>query len=91
MDVFKLRKRVIEDYSHYANSFIQIRDERIREKINQEANQGSFWPDPLIQLNPSFQPGAWINDLVRDGTLHPKCAEIFRFICSVVPSIADGN
>lgn len=78
MDVFNLRKRVIEDYSHYANSFIQIRDERIREKINQEANQGAFWPDPLIQLNPNFQPGAWINDLVRDGTLHPKCAEIFR-------------
>src|SRR5688572_26612101 len=78
MDVFNLRQRIIDDYSHYANSFIHIKDSRIQAKITHEANQGVFWPDQLIQLNPNFRPGAWINDLVHDGTLHPKCAEIFR-------------
>ena len=78
MDVFHLREHIIKDYGQYANSFIHIRDQRIRGKINQETAQGAFWPDPLIQLNPNFQSGAWINELVRDGTLHPKCAEIFR-------------
>ena len=37
-----------------------------------------LWPEPLIQLNPSFEPGAWIDDLVNEGLLHRECANIFR-------------
>ncbi len=33
---------------------------------------------PLMQLNPSFEPGGWIEELVSDGTLDAKCAKIFR-------------
>ena len=32
----------------------------------------------LIQLNPTFEPGAWIDDLVDDNTLHPLSQKIFR-------------
>ena len=31
MDVFGLRDRLIDDYSSYIRSFIQIRDDRIQE------------------------------------------------------------
>lgn len=37
-----------------------------------------MWPEPLLQLNPTFQPGGTIDDLVKDGTLHPGCSRIFR-------------
>ena len=39
---------------------------------------GRFWPAPLIQLNPNFVPGGYIDDLVSDGTLDEQCAKIFR-------------
>jgi hypothetical protein len=31
-----------------------------------------------VQLNPSFEPGETIDQLVDDGTLHPECRRIFQ-------------
>ncbi len=78
MDVFKLRNELIRDYERYVNSFINIRDERIKSKVQEEFNQGLLWPEPLIQLNPSFEKGKWIDELVEEGILHPECCKIFR-------------
>lgn len=78
MQVFRLRDRLIEDYSHYVSSFIHIRDERIRRKVDEALGQGLLWPVPLIQLNPSFEPGEWIDELVEAGILHQECKRIFR-------------
>jgi hypothetical protein len=30
VDVFKLRDQLVEDYRHYAESFLAIKDDRIR-------------------------------------------------------------
>lgn len=78
MNVFRLRDELVGQYSRYVKSFIQIRDSRIREHVEQRLDEGMLWPEPLIQLNPSFEPGAWIDDLVREGVLHAECARIFR-------------
>ena len=77
MDVFALRQKLIKDYATYIQSFICINDKRISEKVDQELEDGLLWPEPLIQLNPSFEPGAWINALVDQGLLHPDCRRIF--------------
>ena len=78
MDVFSLREQLIGDYARYIQSFIRINDPRISEHVDQELRDGLLWPDPLIQLNPNFEPGAWIDELVGDGILHPGCSQIFR-------------
>lgn len=78
MDVFDLRHCLVEDYSSYISSFIRIRDERLQAYVQQSLENGLLWPDPLIQLNPSFEPGAWIDGLVKDNTLHSECSRIFR-------------
>jgi len=78
MDVFDLRHRLVEDYASYISSFIQIRDVRLQAYVQQSLENGLLWPDPLIQLNPSFEPGAWIDDLVTDHILHDECRRIFR-------------
>ena len=78
MDVFRLHDRLIADYASYVKSFIQIRDERIDQHVEKSLQDELLWPEPLIQLNPSFEPGEWIDGLVEYGTLHPKCSEIFR-------------
>ena len=78
MDVFELRHRLIGDYARYVDSFIHIREPRVRDHVQASLGDGVLWPDPLIQLNPSFEPGNWIDNLVRDGVLHQDCAGIFR-------------
>lgn len=70
MDVFDLRRGLIEDYREYVSSFIRIRDDRIREKVDSWFNQGRLWPDPMVGLNPTFATGGSVDDLVADGTLH---------------------
>jgi len=78
LDVFDLRRNVIEDYAQYATSFVHIADERIAHHVDEELSTGLLWPEPLVQLNPTFEPGAYIDDLVVEGVLHPSCREIFR-------------
>ena len=78
MDVFKLRNNIIQNYSRYIKSFIEIFDQKIAQKVQAELEKGLLWPDPLVQLNPAFESGAWINELVEDGILHQECKNIFR-------------
>src|SRR5688572_13156829 len=77
MDVFDLRNRLVEDYARYTRSFIKIADPRIKAKVDGALDDGALWPEPLLQLNPTFLPGGTIDDLVEDGTLHPECKRIF--------------
>ncbi|MBU1106387.1 MAG: DEAD/DEAH box helicase [Candidatus Riflebacteria bacterium] len=78
MDVFDLRNRLVDDYKNYTRSFIKIRDKRVEERVDQDLNDGAFWPEPLLQLNPTFFSGGTIDDLVKKGKLHPECSNIFR-------------
>jgi hypothetical protein len=78
LDVFELRKRLVEDYGSYVRSFIRIEDARVEEKVKQSLDEGLLWPDPLIQLNPSFETGDRIVDLVDEGILHNECGTVFR-------------
>lgn len=78
MNVFDLRDRLVSDYRSYTRSFIKICDPRIDKHVNDALDAGAFWPEPLLQLNPTFLPGGTIDDLTAAGTLHPECARIFR-------------
>ena len=79
MDVFNLRNRLVKDYAAYTRSFIKISDERINKRVEEELDRGALWPDPLLQLNPTFSPGGTIDNLIDEGLLHPECSKIFRF------------
>lgn len=78
MDVFDLHRNMIGDYASYTRSFIHIADDRIRATVEEEISNGRLWPEPLLQLNPSFEPGASIDQLVEAGVLHEECSRIFR-------------
>ena len=77
MDAFALRDRVLSDYDAYVRSFLNIRDDRIRAFVAQRLDEGAFWPEPLIQLNPAYAPGRTVRELVDEGLLHPLCAHVF--------------
>ena len=78
MDVFDLRGNLVSDYRDYVRSFIKIRDPRIEGFVDGILDAEGFWPEPLLQLNPTFRPGGTIDDLVEEGILHPECSRIFR-------------
>ena len=69
-NVFGLRDQVLGDYRFYVESFIRIRDERIKAEVGGSLEMGVLWPDSLIQLNPSFAPGGSIDELVQAQVLH---------------------
>lgn len=77
MDVFGLRGKLVGDYSSYVRSFVRIHDERVRGYVDDSLGKGLLWPDPLIQLNPSFEPGEYIDELVQQGILYEDCSRVF--------------
>lgn len=77
MNVFDLRNQLVHDYKSYISSFIQIRDAKIHAYVEDQLKQGLLWPEPLIQLNPAFQPGHYVEELADQGVLHKTCKQIF--------------
>ena len=78
MNVFELRNRLVTDYGNFVRGFFHIQDARIGQNVEEELVAGLLWPEALIQFNPSFEPGAWIDQLVDRGVLHAECRSIFR-------------
>ena len=78
MDVVDFRDRLVGDYATYTRSFIKIADPRIDQFVSSSLEGGAFWPEPLLQLNPTFFPGGTIDGLVERDVLHPENARIFR-------------
>jgi ATP-dependent helicase YprA (DUF1998 family) len=78
MDVFDVRDKLIEDYRSFTSAFIDPRDERIKQLITERLDSGQQWPDPWISLNPNFESGGTVSELVDQGILHPECKMIFR-------------
>lgn len=77
LDIFNLRDEVIADYRRYIESFLKIRDPRVEAFVDRELERGELWRDPLVQLNPSYRPGATVTQLVQRGVLHRDCDRYF--------------
>ncbi|NOZ55675.1 MAG: DEAD/DEAH box helicase [Calditrichaeota bacterium] len=77
MDAFTLHNRVLSDYHDYVRSFLNIADPRIRAFVQEQLARGRLWPEPLLQLNPAYEAGHTVQDLVKEGLLHPDCARVF--------------
>lgn len=78
MDAFGVLGDVLGDYESFVKSFLNIRDDRVRAKVDAEVAEGLLWPEPWLALNPSFQSGGTVADLVGAGLLRPECGDIFR-------------
>ncbi|TCC29718.1 DEAD/DEAH box helicase [Kribbella speibonae] len=78
MDAFGVLRDVLEDYKSFVQGFLNIRDPQVLRKVEEEVENGLMWPEPWLALNPAFQAGGTVNDLVERQLLHPVCREIFR-------------
>ena len=78
MDVFSFREELITEYMKFTRSFTKIRSDDIACAVDEAYRDEHFWPAPLVQLNPNFQPGGYVDKLVADGELDHECSKIFR-------------
>ncbi len=78
LDVFDLRRRVIEEYAAFSRSFARISAKDIADLVSAEHERERYWPEPLIQINPNYRRNGTIADLVRGGMLHPECERLFQ-------------
>lgn len=79
MNIFSLKDKVLADYQSYVTSFLNIADDRIREFVEAQLRSGVLWPEPLVQLSPSYEAGQTIEELVSRRLLHRTCSSIFEF------------
>ena len=61
-------------YKSYLESFVAIKDERIKEKVSDSIKNEKLWPKALIQFNPNFKNGIAImvvlRKRVRDASIY---------------------
>ncbi|WP_347067476.1 DEAD/DEAH box helicase [Flavobacterium sp. WV_118_3] len=75
MDAFKTHEKVIKDYKSYLQSFINIKDERISDFVNDSTLINNILPKPLIQFNPSFEKGESFDELIKKNTIHSNLSK----------------
>src|SRR3990172_6798653 len=78
-NIFSLHRDIVADYKQFVSSFININDEQIRKVVEEDIHTGRFWPEPLVQFNPSFEIRGPANEFCGTGKLlHTDIAHIFK-------------
>lgn len=78
MDAFGVLGKVLDDYQSFVSGFLNIKDPQVKQKVETEIENGLLWPEPWLALNPAFEPGGNVSELVDRELLHPTNREIFR-------------
>ena len=78
MDAFGVLDEVLTDYKSFVQSFLNIQDDKVRAKVDAEIEDGLLWPEPWLALNPAFEPGGTVGELIARNVLQPAAREIFR-------------
>src|SRR5208337_3686010 len=79
MSIFDLHFQVLADYRDFVRSFFTIADDRTREFVDQALDEEArLWPDPLLQVSPSYARAATVDELAGSGLILEETARIFR-------------
>ncbi len=77
MQAFEVHKQIVSDYKEYLKSFNIIRDERIRQVVDDAFRKDEYLPEPLIQFNPAYRDAAGIDQLINENILHQDIRKTF--------------
>lgn len=72
MDAFGVLDEVLNDYENFVKGFLDIKNKQIRAKVETEIDGGLLWPEPWLALNPAFEPGGVVADLVDRGVIRRR-------------------
>lgn len=76
-NVFEVRNYLIDDFKSFSQSFVKPEAEDIAQYLKADEVNNKYWPEPLLQINPHYQEGESVTELVRQGILHPRTERIF--------------
>ncbi|MFB7650801.1 MULTISPECIES: protein kinase [unclassified Streptomyces] len=91
MDVFGVHRSLIKDYRDFTEGGTVIRDDRVAAFVEKDLDDKSQWPDPWLSLNPFFQNGGTVAELVGDQVIHSECARIFQVGKTEGGTVPDGR
>ena len=77
MNIIELYENLKGSYKSYLESFVAIKDERIKEKVSDSIKNEKLWPKALIQFNPNFKKGTGVQELIAKGLPIHKDLEFF--------------
>jgi ATP-dependent helicase YprA (DUF1998 family)/serine/threonine protein kinase/very-short-patch-repair endonuclease len=77
-DIFTVHGQLISDYEEFTKGSLLIRDDIIAKFLEDDLGSKSQWPDPFLSLNPSFESGGAVAEIVAAGLLAWECERIFR-------------
>lgn len=79
MNIIELYENLKGSYKSYLESFVTIKDERIKEKVSDSIKHEELWPKALIQFNPNFEKGIGVKELIAKGfSIHPDLEYFFE-------------
>ena len=77
-NVFEVRNNLIDDFKSFSQSFVKPEAKDIEAYLKADEVNDKYWPEPLLQINPHYQQGESVTELVRQGILHPRTENIFK-------------
>ncbi len=79
MNIIDIYKDLKQSYKDYIGSFISIKDERIKQNVNEAIQNEKLWPKALIQFNPNFALGTDIYQMIENGLpIHKDLGLFFK-------------
>ena len=78
MKAFDFDHHLIDSYARFSRSFTTIRADDLNNEIQRQYDDGRFWPEALLSVNPRFLSGPTVEDLVASGDLDEATGKIFR-------------
>lgn len=77
MKAFETHKAITKEYKDYLKSFVSIKDDNIRKKVNEAFSDDRIMPEPLLQFNPSYATSTSLSELITEGIVHPELSKVF--------------
>lgn len=79
MNVFESKESILQSYRNYVSGFLNIKEKIANSFLENKILQGgALWPSSLISANPSYETGGSIDELIKQGLLHPETRNIFQ-------------
>lgn len=79
LTIFDLHESVLAEYRDFVRSFLLVSDERARKFVDKVlSEEEKLWPEPLVQISPSYEFGHTVDEIARQGLITQECALIFR-------------
>ncbi len=76
MNVFEFRQKLVNEYAEFTRSFTRIKADDIRAFVDGEYASQKYCPEPLVEVNPNFQPGGTVEALCDAGQFSQACTQM---------------